>query len=71
MAGNLKDVRVVSFKEDFGRYTKGEHAMHVTVAEKLKKKGAKIEIKSAKDEYEKKIEAIKAKKAKEEAKENA
>jgi hypothetical protein len=68
MAGNLKDVRVVTFKEDFGRFKKGEHAMHVSLAEKLEKKGAKISIKSGKEEYEKRVEVIKTEKAKQENK---
>lgn len=70
MAGNLKDVRIVTFAEPFGRYTKGEHAMHKSVAEKLvKNKKAKVSVKEAKPEYEKRVEAIKAKKAEKEAKE--
>jgi hypothetical protein len=69
MAGNIKDVRIVTFDADFGRYTKGEHAMHKSVASVIEKnKDFKGKIKNAKDVYDKKLEEIKAKKAKEESK---
>jgi len=62
MAGNLKDVRIVTFAKKHGLYEKGEHAMHVSLAEKLKGKGADITIKLAKPEVEKRVEKLKAKK---------
>jgi len=68
MAGKLKDVRIVTFKKAFGRYDAGDHAMHKSVAEKLKARGADVTIKNASEEYEKLVDKVKATKAKAEEK---
>jgi hypothetical protein len=58
MAGKLKNVRVVTFSEDFGRYKKGKHAMHESVAEILEKQGAKIKV--AKVDKEEMVKTVKS-----------
>lgn len=63
MAGKLKDVRIVTLKKDFGRYKAGDHAMHKSVAEKLKKRaGADATVREAKDEVEKIVQKVKERK---------
>jgi len=47
MAGNIKDVRIVTFSKDHGRYKAGKHAMHKTLAEKLKEAKAPVKIEEA------------------------
>jgi len=63
MAGKLKDVRIVTLKKDFGRYTAGDHAMHKSVAEKLKKRaGADATVREAKEEVDKIVQKVKERK---------
>lgn len=66
MAGKIKQVRIVTFKEDFGRYAKGEHAMNVSVADKLVKLKAPVTVKEVK--MEEIVSKIKTKKAQEKKK---
>lgn len=68
MAGKLNDVRIVTLKKDFGRYKAGDHAMHKSVAEKLKKRaGADATVKPAKEEVEKLVQKVKELKANQKA----
>ena len=74
MSGQLKNVKIVEFKEDYIvndklRYSKGVHAMNVKTLEKLKKsKIAKISFKDAEPEYKKMVEKIKERNEKAESK---
>lgn len=65
MAGRLKEVRIVEFKEDFVVkdkvwYKKGTHAMNVTVADKLKRMKAPITVREAESEYKAMVEKKKS-----------
>lgn len=67
MGRKINDVRKVTFSKDFGRYRKGEHAMHVRVAEKLEKRGAPVKVEEypfKQVESKKRKEALKTKDAK-------
>lgn len=66
MAGKINQIRIVTFSKDWGRYTKGEHAMHVTLADKLVKRKAPVTVKEVK--IEEMVSKIKTKKAQEKAK---
>lgn len=61
MAGRISDIRIVTFKSDFGRYKKGDHAMHKSLAEKLNKRKAPISIKKAEPDVKKLEEKLRAK----------
>ena len=61
MAGKLKQVRIVTFTEDYGRYAKGDHAMNVTLADKLVKRKAPVKVKEVK--VEEMVSKIKTRKA--------
>lgn len=47
MAGKVKDIRLVTFKDDYGRFTKGQHAMHKSLAEKLEARKAPVKVELA------------------------
>jgi len=52
MAGKIEQVVIVELAEDTQYHKKGTHAMNIKVAEKLKKSGAKMTMKPAKEVME-------------------
>ena len=52
MAGKIEQVVIVELAEDTQYHKKGAHAMNIKVAEKLKKSGAKMTMKPAKEVME-------------------
>lgn len=60
MAGKIKQNRVVTFTEDWGRYKKGDHAMNVVLADKLSQRKAPIKVKEV--DVEKFVTEVKARK---------
>lgn len=60
MAGKIKQNRIVTFTEDWGRYKKGDHAMNVVLADKLSQRKAPIKVKEV--NVEKYVTEVKARK---------
>lgn len=60
MAGKIKQNRIVTFTEDWGRYKKGDHAMNVVLADKLSQRKAPIKVKEV--DVEKYVTEVKARK---------
>lgn len=60
MAGKIKQNRIVTFTEDWGRYKKGDHAMNVVLADKLSQRKAPIKVKEV--DVEKFVTEVKARK---------